>query len=88
MINKVVYSHWSKPMDGEHVGFNSKEAFANCARLSILASKKWASVVELVTDKEGYKFLIEDLKSFKLILFLFLSLPPNSFICKIVSGIP
>ena len=62
MINKVVYSHWSKPMDGEHVGFNSKEAFANCARLSILASKKWAGAVELVTDKEGYKFLIEDLK--------------------------
>ena len=62
MINKVVYSHWSKPMSSENVGFNSKEAFANCAKLSVLTSKEWADVVELVTDQEGYKFLIEDLK--------------------------
>lgn len=62
MINKVVYSHWSKPMDGDHVGFNSKEAFANCARLSVLTSKEWAETVELVTDQRGYEFLIKDLK--------------------------
>ena len=62
MINKVVYSHWSKPMDGECVGFNTKEAFANCARLSVLTSKDWAETVELVTDQEGYDFLIKDLK--------------------------
>ena len=61
-MNKVVYSQWSKPAKDEFVGFNSKEAFANCARLSILNSKKWFDKVELVTDEKGYKFLIDDLK--------------------------
>lgn len=62
MVNKVVYSLWSKPMEDENVGFNTKEAFANCARLSVLTSKEWADTVELVTDKKGYEFLVEDLK--------------------------
>jgi len=61
-MNKVVYSHWSKPAKDEFVGFNSKEAFANCAELSVLNSKKWFDRVELVTDEKGYKFLIEDLQ--------------------------
>jgi len=61
-MNKVVYSQWSKPAKDEFVGFNSKEAFANCARLSILNSRKWFDKVELVTDEKGYKFLIDDLK--------------------------
>lgn len=61
-MNKVVYSHWSKPAKDEHVGFNSKEAFSNCAELSVLYSRKWFDKVELVTDEKGYKFLIEDLK--------------------------
>jgi len=53
MINKVVYSHWSKPAKDDAVGFNSKEAFANSAKLSTLMSKKWADEIELVTDKKG-----------------------------------
>jgi len=55
-MNKVVYSQWSKPAKDEFVGFNSKEAFANCAELSVLNSKKWFDKVELVTDEKGYKF--------------------------------
>lgn len=61
-MNKVVYSQWSKPAKEEFIGFNSKEAFANCAELSVLNSKKWFDKVELVTDEKGYKFLIEDLQ--------------------------
>jgi len=61
-MNKVVYSHWSKPSKDEFVGFNSKQAFKNCAELSVLHSKKWFDKVELVTDEKGYKFLIEELK--------------------------
>jgi len=61
-LNKVVYSQWSKPSKGEFVGFRSKEAFANCAELSVLNSRKWFDKVELVTDEKGYKFLIDDLK--------------------------
>ncbi len=61
-MNKVVYSHWSKPSQGKYVGFRSNTAFANCAELSVLNSKKWFDKVELVTDKQGYKFLIEELK--------------------------
>ena len=57
MINKVVYSHWSKPAKDDCVGFNTKEAFANSAKLSALMSKKWADEVELVTDKKGYDLL-------------------------------
>ena len=62
MINKVVYSFWSKPTKNKYIGFNSKKTFENCARLSVLTSRKWAECVELVTDKKGYKLLIEDLK--------------------------
>jgi len=61
-MDKVVYSHWSKPSKDEYVGFNSKQAFKNCAELSVLHSRKWFSKVELVTDRKGYKFLIEELK--------------------------
>lgn len=61
-MKKVIYSQWSKPAKDECVGFNSKEAFADCAELSILHSKKWFEKVELVTDEKGYKFLIEDLQ--------------------------
>ena len=59
-MKKVVYSHWSKPSKDESLGFNSKQAFKNCAELSVLHSKKWFDKIELVTDEKGYKFLIED----------------------------
>ena len=62
MINKVVYSYWSKPANDKNVGFNSEQAFGNCAKLSVLKSKKWANKVELVTDKNGKKLLINKLK--------------------------
>ena len=62
MIDKVIYSHWSKPAKDKYVGFNSKEAFADCARLSIIYSRKWFDKVELITDKKGFEFLIDDLK--------------------------
>ena len=62
MINKVVYSQWSKPAKDEFVGFNDKEAFANCAELSLIHSLRWFKEVELITDEKGYKFLIEDLQ--------------------------
>ena len=62
MIKKVVYSHWSKPAKDDCVGFNSKEAFTDSAKLSILTSKKWADEIELVTDKKGYELLVKDLK--------------------------
>ena len=61
-MNKVVYSQWSKPAKDDFVGFWSKEAFANCAQLSLYHSKKWFKDVELVTDEKGYKFLIEELQ--------------------------
>jgi len=62
MINKVVYSQWSKPAKEEFVGFNNKDAFANCAELSVIHSLRWFKEVELITDEKGYKFLIEDLQ--------------------------
>lgn len=61
-LNKVIYSHWSKPTKANGLGFRSKEAFSRCAELSVLNSKKWFDKVELVTDEQGYKFLIDDLK--------------------------
>ncbi|MBN88505.1 hypothetical protein CMO95_02830 [Candidatus Woesearchaeota archaeon] len=64
MIKKVVYSYWSKPTTNtatNFAGFNSKEAFSNCAKLSVLKSKTWAKKVELVTDKKGKKLLIDEL---------------------------
>lgn len=61
-MNKVIYSHWSKPAKDNFVGFRSKQAFSNCAQLSLYHSKKWFKNVELVTDEQGYNFLIKELQ--------------------------
>lgn len=53
MIERAVYSLWTKPMDGEHVGFNTEEALINCFKLSLHYTRKWFKEVYLVTDKKG-----------------------------------
>jgi hypothetical protein len=60
MIERAVYSLWTKPMDGknEHVGFNTEEALFNCFKLSLHYSKQWFKEVHLVTDIKG-KALVE-----------------------------
>ena len=58
MIERVVYSLWTTPMDGEHVGFNTEEALFNCFKLSLHYAKKWFKEVHLVTDVKG-KVLVE-----------------------------
>jgi hypothetical protein len=58
MIERAVYSLWTSPMDGEHVGFNTEEALINCFKLSLHYAKKWFKEVHLVTDIKG-KALVE-----------------------------
>jgi hypothetical protein len=58
MIERAVYSLWTSPMDGEHVGFNTEEALINCFKLSLHYTKKWFKEVHLVTDVKG-KALVE-----------------------------
>lgn len=53
MIERAVYSLWTKPMDDGYVGFNSEEALMECFALSLHFSKKWFKEVHLVTDKKG-----------------------------------
>lgn len=55
MINKALYSFWSKP----NTGFNTEEDLINCLKLSLLFSKKWFDKTELVTDKAGKKLIID-----------------------------
>ena len=57
MVDKVVYSFWSKPMNSDNVGFNSEEAFANCLKLSVFYSKKHFKEVQMVTDSNGLRIL-------------------------------
>ena len=61
MIEKAIYSNWSKPNNDLYAGFNSDEAFANSLHLSVLYSKKWFKEIELVTDKKG-KELVDKYK--------------------------
>lgn len=58
MVERAVYSLWTKPMDGEYVGFNSEQALMECFALSLHYSKKWFKEVHLVTDIKG-KELVE-----------------------------
>jgi hypothetical protein len=44
MVEKVVYSFWSKPMNSDNIGFNSEESFINCLKLSVFYSKKYFKV--------------------------------------------
>lgn len=58
MIKRAVYSLWTSPMGGEHVGFNTEEALFDCFKLSLHYTKKWFKEVHLVTDLKG-KELVE-----------------------------
>ena len=56
MINRAVYSFWSKPQenpDKNLCGFNSLERFIECLTLSVIFSKKWFKEVVMVTDAKG-----------------------------------
>lgn len=58
MIERAVYSLWTKPMNGEFVGFNSEKALMECFSLSLHYSKKWFKEVHFITDLKG-KALID-----------------------------
>jgi hypothetical protein len=58
MIERVVYSLWTTPMNEQTVGFNTERAFIECFTLSLHFSKKWFKEVHLVTDLKG-KELVE-----------------------------
>jgi len=58
MVERAVYSLWTKPVDGETVGFNSEQTLIECFTLSLHYSKKWFKEVHLVTDLKG-KALVE-----------------------------
>lgn len=53
MIERAVYSLWTKPMDQEYVGFNSEEALMECFALSLYYTKKWFKEVHFITDIKG-----------------------------------
>jgi hypothetical protein len=65
MIEKVVYSHWSKPMGegkGKYVGFNTEQDMIFFAALSVSLSRKWFKEVELVTDTYGKELFVDKWK--------------------------
>jgi hypothetical protein len=53
MIERAVYSLWTSPIEGEHVGFNTEEALFDCFKLSLYYTKQWFKEVHLVTDIKG-----------------------------------
>ena len=57
MIQRAVYSLWTKPMNDTYVGFNSEEALMECFALSLHFSKKWFKEVHLVTDNKGKELI-------------------------------
>jgi hypothetical protein len=58
MIERAIYSFWTKPMEDTYVGFNSEESLIECFALSLHHSKKWFKEVHLITDLKG-KALID-----------------------------
>ena len=59
MIDKAIYSLWTKPMNDFSVGFNSEEIFIKCLSISLEMSKNYFTHVELVTDIKGKELLID-----------------------------
>lgn len=57
MVERAIYSLWTKPMKGEHVGFNSEQTLMECFALSLHYSKKWFKEVHLITDLKGKKLV-------------------------------
>ena len=62
MIDKAIYSFWSKPMDNTYVGFNSEKSLIECFSISVMMSRKHFSKVELITDIKGKELLIDKYK--------------------------
>jgi len=56
-IERAVYSLWTSPMEGQHVGFYSEEALIDCFKLSLYYTRKWFKEVHLVTDLKGKKLI-------------------------------
>lgn len=62
MINKIVYSYWSAPLESRWSNYikglskeDNKKAIFNCLLLSVLYAKKWGFRIELITDLYGEK---------------------------------
>ena len=62
MIDKAIYSFWSKPMDDRYVGFSSEKSLIECISISVMMSRKHFSKVELITDIKGKELLIDKYK--------------------------
>lgn len=62
MIDKAIYSFWSKPMDDTYVGFNSEKSFIECISISVMKCREHFSKVELITDIKGKELLIDKYK--------------------------
>lgn len=58
MIERAIYSLWTKPMDAE-LRFNSEQSLMECFALSVNCAKKWFKEVHLITDYKG-KELVDD----------------------------
>ena len=59
MINKAIYSFWTKPMNDTFFGFNSEKVLIECMALSVGLCRRYFSKVELVTDLKGKELLID-----------------------------
>ena len=59
MIDKAIYSFWTKPMGDKYVGFRSEKSLIECFSISVMMSRKHFSKVELVTDIKGKELLID-----------------------------
>jgi hypothetical protein len=59
MIDKAIYSFWSKPMNDKYVGFSSEKSLIECISISVMMSRKHFSKVELITDIKGKELLID-----------------------------
>lgn len=62
MIDKAIYSFWTKPMNDSFVGFNSEKSLIECISISVMMSRKHFSKVELITDIKGKELLIDKYK--------------------------
>lgn len=47
MINKAIYSFWTKPMNDTYVGFNSEKVLIECMTLSAGFCRRYFSKVDI-----------------------------------------
>jgi hypothetical protein len=57
MIERAIYSLWTKPMTQGYIGFNSEKALMECFALSLHYSKKWFKEIHFITDIKGKKLI-------------------------------